>query len=646
MSGIYGIFAFQRPVARQELEGMGKPLLHCGPDAEGVWLEESVGLGCRLLRVTPESAQEQQPLATGSVVVVLDGRIDNREELIAGLAATGVHAQSPDPELVAAAYRAWGEQMPARLVGDFALALFDRERKSLLLARDPFGLRTLYYCQAGGALLFASQIKALLAHPDVSAAPDETSLANWFLHRRRFIGDATCFRDIHNLLPGHALLATCSGITARRYWDFDGVQPLQLRGFPEYAEAFRAAFQMAVKRRMRSRAPVTVWLSGGLDSSAIFCTGEVLRRQSKALPELVGLSLTYPEGTPSDEKLYLEAIERQYGSRIQRFHIADTGFFERLAEVIWHVEMPLVGNDWDSLLRKFQAAAELGSRVNLSGGFGDQVLVNTAYLADLTRKMRWGTVREHMREYPRWESDGDPTAFRRQYRNALLRSLLPERVLPWLRRMRPVSAETNPLPAVFTPEFLQHADAAAAVESKKWHYSAHASHVCHMVRAKWYLNIIEWTVKVERMFSSTVAFPFLDRDLVCLLMSMPGEMVMKGGVPKGILRESLRDVLPAAIAGRAGKAGFTWLANRGVEREFPRIQELFERPLSVEYGYLRRDKLESELTRLRAQAQRSTDSKAALQLMDLVGLELWLRAFFGKQNPSRSFDTLKAHASG
>ena len=244
MSGIVGIWNLDgKPVEREVLARMSATMAHRGPDGEEMWIEGSVGFACQLFRVTPESEKETQPLVGRSgAVVVFDGRLDNREELLASLKNSHrVSSSSPDPDLVLAAYEVFGERLPERLVGDFALALFDSNRQQLLLARDVMGIRPLYYCRILDTFLFASEIKAFLAHPEVSTKPNDDTLANFFLANVRD-PEMTFFEGISSLPPAHMAFLTPDALRTRRYWDFDSAGSIRLGSFGEYAEGFRHLF--------------------------------------------------------------------------------------------------------------------------------------------------------------------------------------------------------------------------------------------------------------------------------------------------------------------------------------------------------------------------------------------------------------------
>src|SRR3954470_18106225 len=163
MSGISGIWNTDgRPVETELLRRISAQLAHRGADGEYSLVDESVGLSCQLMRNAPESAAEVQPWLDKDCAVLFDGRLDDREELISKLGDRRFDADSPAPILVLAAYQKWGEDFPLRLNGDFAVAIFDKARQQLLLMRDAVGPRPLYYCDARGTVVFASEIKAIL----------------------------------------------------------------------------------------------------------------------------------------------------------------------------------------------------------------------------------------------------------------------------------------------------------------------------------------------------------------------------------------------------------------------------------------------------------------------------------------------------
>lgn len=640
MSGILGIWNRDgRPINASLLDGLARTLTHRGPDGCALWTDRSIGLACQLLHVTPESSIEVQPLAlfSGSVVV-FDGRLDNRDELFALLRPiTDLADDAPDPALVLAAYEHFGEQFPGRLAGDFALGLFDPTRRKLLLARDPIGVRPLYYARAGSTFLFASEIKTILAHPLITPEPNDDILAECLLGGPGDASDKTCFKQVFSVPPAHLALVSPDGTAVRRYWDFDLTRCIRYPSFEDYREAFLEHFTRAVQRRMRSAAPVVVSVSGGLDSSSILCVAERLKRSEPFRhPAIKGLSYLSADGTPSDEKEFLVAIERDYQIAIGRLPLDRPGLLDGAREEIWHSEAPFLDGQWSDAVGFFRAARGLGARTILTGHWADQVLFDQAYLIDLFRRPSWSDIRRHLRAYAFWMSDTDPASFRNQFLRDLVKYLMPDRLHPLLRRLR---AHTGN-PHWFAPSFQRRQlnRACTTLPVPRAPASAHARSLYEQVRTSHQAMCMEWQNKVAAPYGIEVAFPFLDRDLLSFLMSIPGEMQTKDGVPKALLRESMRGILPDEIVRRRWKADFTHLVNESMVNDYDRIADVLKNePLAVRMGYIDRDRLRSELVRLKSMIHGPT-CEHAWGLMDLLGLEYWLQLFM---HAPRSQDALQ-----
>jgi asparagine synthase (glutamine-hydrolysing) len=221
-------------------------------------------------------------MSPSGAVVWFDGRLDNRDDLahLCDPPLNQANCALSDARLVLAAYEHDGDRFPGQLNGDFALALLDEQRQQLILARDVMAARTLYYCPVPGAVVFASEIRSLLAHPRVSAGPDEDGLAALVLdywcddHR-------TCFKGIYSVPAGHSIVVTREGIERREHWAFDPARTIRYRSFPEYRDHFRSLFEQSVRRRLRSEHPVAITVSGGVDSSAIFCQAAARSRRNR-----------------------------------------------------------------------------------------------------------------------------------------------------------------------------------------------------------------------------------------------------------------------------------------------------------------------------------------------------------------------------
>jgi asparagine synthase (glutamine-hydrolysing) len=633
-----------RPADAAILRSMSQTLSHRSPDGEDMLIAGAVGFAHQHLWVTLEEIGERQPLASDrGTLIVFDGRLDNREELDRLL---DLPAGTSDATCALAAYEQWHENFVERLVGDFALGVFDPVRQRLVLGRDALGVRPLCYHATPTLIAFASEIKALLAHPTIPAEPDEEGLADSLMLRVRPVDglNITCFKGISSLEPSHVLVATRDDVQRRKYWDFDGATRLELKTFDEYADAFRERFATAVRRRMRSAFPIAVSVSGGLDSSSIFCQADKLRRGEAGLaPDLAGIS--YIGVGTADEREFLDLVEQATGISIDRIPLDDhLGVVDGALGQLWHVETPTLDYLWRARVAIAHGMRERGARVLLSGHWGDQMLFSRGYLVDLARRFNWRELRSHLREYPRWLDAGEANKYAQRLWPEVAHSLVPDSLRAPLKRARRWLSAPAPV-RWFADDFISRArrssDAPAHFD-RRFH-SVQAKRIYLQARSAYHVQSMEWNNKAAAIAGHDHAFPFLDRDLIALLIAMPGTMQNRGGVPRAVLREGLRGVLPDAIRARTWKADFSGAVNTGVARDFQAIAAYLTRDSqAVARGYFDAGRLEPEIARLGAAPMRD-DCSDSWDLADAFGFELWLRVFFahaasgqkGPRTPSR-----------
>ncbi|MFQ5572330.1 MAG: asparagine synthase (glutamine-hydrolyzing), partial [Rhodothermales bacterium] len=249
MCGIAGIMNVNgKPVSTKVLQRMTRTLGHRGPDGEGVWVEGLVGLGHRRLAILDLSPAGRQPMQSddGRFVIVYNGEVYNFQNLRVELEARGHPFRTrTDTEVVLRAFQEWGRACIHRFNGMFAFAVWDRNEKELFLARDRYGIKPLYYTVRNGVLLFGSEIKALLTHPDVSVRVSIPALNEYFSFQNIF-SDLTLFEGIHLLPPAYTLRVCEGGEPVReRYWDYDFKDRLTLTE-EECVEEFARLFEQAV----------------------------------------------------------------------------------------------------------------------------------------------------------------------------------------------------------------------------------------------------------------------------------------------------------------------------------------------------------------------------------------------------------------
>lgn len=274
MSGIAGIIHFDgKPIEPGLIEKMTGAMAHRGPDGINHWVKGSVALGQCMLRTTPESLEEHQPLTNEdeSLVLVMDGRVDNWVELRRELLGRGAMLRNrADVELVLRAYEIWGEECPDRIIGEYVFFIWDARQRRLFGARDAAGTRHFYYHASNGWFSFASEIKGLLALERIEPRLNESRLLDYLVEefdRDDEVG--TFYQDINRMPAGHAMWATSHGPRTWRYWNPGNLPAISFSSLDECAEEFLEQFRVAVKCRLRSIGSIGAMLSGGLDSSSI-----------------------------------------------------------------------------------------------------------------------------------------------------------------------------------------------------------------------------------------------------------------------------------------------------------------------------------------------------------------------------------------
>jgi len=349
-------------------------IAHRGPDGSGVYTDGAFGLGHRRLSIIDLSTAGHQPMATadGRYVLSYNGEVYNFKEIREELIALGYSFQSrTDSEVVLKALVQWGLGAIPRFNGMFALALWDSHTKELTLARDRFGIKPLYCSWSGGDFMFASEIKALLAHPAFQVNVDLEGLTEYMTFQN-FLTPRTLFHNV-TLLPPGTWMTVKAGKPAEptRYWDFDFIEPEFARDDDSYLEEFKSLFDAAVRRQLVADCPVGSYLSGGMDSSMI--TGVAARHIDHLHTFTVGFDLRSASGMEIffDERAVAEHISYLFNTEQYEF-VLKAGDMERIIpKLVWHLEEPRIGQSYPNMY-----AARLARHYNkvvLSGAGGDEL---------------------------------------------------------------------------------------------------------------------------------------------------------------------------------------------------------------------------------------------------------------------------------
>jgi len=378
MCGVAGILAREGQVVHEGvLKLMGEAIAHRGPDDHGTHVDGPAGLASRRLAVLDLTPAGHQPMATEDqrFTIVYNGELYNFRELAAELGARGHRFRShADTEVVLRAYREWGPACVERFNGMFAFAIWDRDDRTLFLARDRYGIKPLYWARAGDELLYGSEIKSFLQHPGFRARVSPEHLLEYFTFQNLF-SDGTLFAGVRMFPAGtHATLRPGdTEIRPVRYWDWDFSEPdpVDTLSDEEYREELDRLFVQAVQRQLVSDVPVGSHLSGGMDS------GSLTALAARELPYLatftVGFDMTSSGGLEmgADERVKAEAMS--YLFKTEHFEsVLKAGDMERcLPSLVWHLEDLRVGQSYPNWY-----VSRLASKfvtVVLSGSGGDEL---------------------------------------------------------------------------------------------------------------------------------------------------------------------------------------------------------------------------------------------------------------------------------
>jgi asparagine synthase (glutamine-hydrolysing) len=391
-----------KPVDRDYLEKVKPVIAPYGPDDGGSYIKAGISVLYRAFHTTKESRRESQPHVTESnAIITWDGRLDNRAELIRHLRDV-LTINSTDVSIVAAAYEEWGTDCFARLIGDWALSIWDAKSRSLTLAKDPIGTRHLYYSIEKDQVTWSTILDPLVLFAGHSFALNEEYIAGWFsffpaAHLTPYVG-------IHSVPPSSSVLIREGKYAVSKYWDFDHDKKIRYHTDAEYEEHFRAVFGEAVRRRLRSDSPILAELSGGMDSSSIVCMADtIIARGSAETPRLDTISY-YNDSEPNwNERPYFTKVEEKRGRTGTHIDVGKQELFKFEIESYQFAATPgSIGGCSSEATRQFAACmTSQGNRVVLSGIGGDEVTggvpTPTPEFEDLLAKGQFRTLAHQLK---------------------------------------------------------------------------------------------------------------------------------------------------------------------------------------------------------------------------------------------------------
>lgn len=575
MSGIAGVVHFDgRPAQEALVRTMVDAMDYRGPDGIRTWCRGSAALGHCALLTTSEQLVESQPLqnASGSLVLVFDGRLDNRPELRRELLRDGARLRDDsDAELVLRAFERWEEDCVLHLDGEFALVAWNTRTGSAFCARDRMGLRPFHYHWDGTTLAFASDVHALLGLPWVPQRLNAGMVAQALAVEHHCLRE-TFWEGVLRLPAATAAVVTADGMRQRRYWEPNPALRLPCRSEADYVEYHRELLRDVVQRQSRSHKPLACEVSGGLDSSAIFAVGHaLLRGEALAAPGLHGLALGFAEPA-ADESSYRKSLAEHVGAAIQ--DVAPGRY-----PVAWYRQYGAAYRDfaglpnWTMIRPLYAEARSRGCGVVLTGIGGDEWLGAVAdWRSTALAAGRWSAVLSSIRHDASEGGWGHALA---EVLRWLASDLVPERGKEWLRKRKGLPVPSAWLSGELSAELLRRR---VRAPTPRLRLGARVRPLQLALLRDAYLQFgRELSERQAAMCGIERRQPFWDRRIVEAAFATPEWLRSRDGEDKWLHRQAMRGLLPLAILQRGDKANFTPVVQQQREEVCHAVQSAISR---------------------------------------------------------------------
>ena len=628
-----------RAASATVLKNMADQIAHRGPDDEGVWLKDNVGCYHKRLSII-DIESGVQPMSRSGVTVVFNGEIYNYIELRGELGRLGVEfSTKSDTEVLLACYLQYGSDFVRKLNGMFAFVIYDGRTNQVFAARDHFGIKPLYRYQDDCQVLYASEIKALLRHPEVDAEVDQMSL-NQYLTFQHTLEERTFFRGISRVLPAtyEALdLNNAGNRVQTRYWSpdysIDGTITEEAA-----VEELRSLLRRSVSIQLRSDVPVGAYLSGGLDSSTV--TALAVGGYEGSLSTFTG---AFREGVEFDESRYAAEMAKSAGTDQHLIYCTEHEFIDALSSLAYAMDEPAAG---PGLFPQFMVSklAAKHVKVCLGGQGGDEIFGGyarypIAYLETALKAAIEGTDTTVGDQISLEEMAGSLSALG-QYQPLLKRFFGTGMFDAEARRYFFMLDRSEGNLDAFSRDFMKSYDHEEVFEQFKLIFDeANTDSYLNRMLNFDMMASLPALLQVEDRVSMAVSLesrvPLLDHEIVDFVASLPARIKLRHGEPKYLFKQAVRDWLPEEILNRKDKMGFPvplHLWSKGAARDF--IADTLLSRTCRDRGLF--DQAEVERLML-------NESAFGRGLWGLLQIELWFQVFIDKNNQPK--DGEKQHAA-
>ncbi len=543
MSGIAGIFNRNgEPADTEILADMTDIVRYRGPDGIGSWVDGPLGFSQLLLSTTPESIDEHSPMLDdiSGLCIIFDGRVDNREELSSALKSHGLHCRTiTDMELVLKSYELWGAACAEKILGDFAFAIWDRNKQQLFCARDIKGFRPFYYSVAAGHFIFGSEIRQLLLHDSVSRQVNVGMVAEYLSCEIKNF-DETLYRDINRLPPAHYMLVDKNRIQLKQYWEPDLNRRIQYSRDSDYVEHYLEVFHRAVECRLRCSGKVGATMSGGLDSTSVVGMAQSIYVDRGSQASISTFSTTFP-GRDCDEA---EAIQQMNEMWDLKSYIDPFKIFDHAPP--WREQVRRSGEPPEGPLalleeRLVKPAHSQQVKVLMSGIGADGSLGGSSYpYLQALRDFSFSFILEYFRR------EGSENGWKLAS-SRLLRSIAWPLIPVPVRRFLLLSKLVKGRPNFLQAQFVSNEDPLAYFQLA-WQYRDLAKwrKYCSVNNAE-ATSGLEIEDKIYARYGTEQRHPFCDRRMLEFAAGVPDYQHLKNGQRKRLILEGSEGLIPASL---------------------------------------------------------------------------------------------------
>lgn len=565
MCGIAGYVEKKVKVNKEKFEQMVDLIAYRGPDDRGILYDGKVALGHRRLAIIDVTQDGHQPFVYDDrYVVVYNGEIYNYIELRENLEKRGYRFKTKtDTEVLVAAYSEYGERCLSMLNGMWAFAIYDREKKEVFLSRDRYGVKPLYYTNAEGGFIFASEIKQILHMEDEKKEANKERLKAFLLWGITDVDEHTMFEGIYQLQPGEYAVYSVDGKSLFRdkYYDVAVIAGRKTtRSYEDTCALFKDIYEDSVRIRHRSDVKVGYCLSGGLDSSANVCMAHEIFPATKEFT--VSSCSEYSE---YDEQEYADAVVNHTGCNIYKLYPKCNEMQERLDDLIWHMDEPFASTSIYASRCVFEAAKGQGLTVMLDGQGADELLAgySDAYaflFRELLARGKFKTLRDEIAAFKttRFKTDNNGT-LKEKVLSPLLKKIFPKSITRIIRRRNWAKNDISKI----IP------DSDKLIESTDLPIGNKQYIINQMTNLRMLLRFED---RNTMTFSIESRLPFLDYRLVEMLCESPIYYKIRNGMTKAVMRDALCGILPEMVRKRVSKLGFV----TAEDRWFSEYKEYFD----------------------------------------------------------------------